>query len=267
MVSCPMSRQFSQRHGYGSTEPEITVREDAPEDLRYAVAQIARTVGMTPTAIREVVCQVLFVAPDRTDWSEYPNIWEEALQLLHECDWFKVYDVAEALWRRLEMSFEAQDHFLIELNRFFREKGIGWELKDPDGIVFRGGEVFSAATNEAIEVLTATGRVTAAKEVHEALRDISRRPTPDVTGAIQHAIAALECTARDVTGKPKRTLGDLVRKLDLPRPLDEAVEKLWGFSSERARHIREGAPVEPGEAELVVSVSCAVCNFLARRAS
>jgi hypothetical protein len=88
----------------------------------------------------------------------------------------------------------------------------------------------------------------------------------DRTGAIQHAIAALECTARDITGEPNATLGTLIAKLNLPKPLDMAVEKLWGFSSDRARHLREGKSVDDDEAELVVSVACAVCAFLSKRA-
>ena len=260
-----MSRHFSQRHGYGTADAEITVREDAPDDLRYGVAEMALTAGMGPKSIRSIACRVLLTAPDRNNWSDYPNVWEEALGLLESCEWYKVYDIAEAIWRALEHDPDRQQEFEHELNRFFREKGIGWELKNPDGIVFRGSEAFGAATSEAAQVLKETGRETAAAEIHEALRDISRRPDPDRTGAIQHAIAALECTARDVTGDSKATLGALVPKLDLPKPLDVAVEKLWGFASDRARHLREGKNVSADEAELVVSVACAVCAFLAKR--
>jgi hypothetical protein len=262
-----MSRDFSQRHGYGTADVEIAVREDAPADLRYAVAEIATAAGMQPGTIRGIVCRVLFTAPNRNNWSEYPNIWEEVLGLLDACEWFKVYDIAEALWRALEHDSDRQQLFQDELNRFFREKGIGWQLKDPDGIVFRGGEAFAAATREAAQVLQSSGRATAANEIHEALRDISRRPVPDRTGAIQHAIAALECTARDITGEATATLGTLLPKLSLTKPLDTAVEKLWGFASERARHLREGRSAEAAEAELVVSVACAVCAFLANRAA
>jgi hypothetical protein len=138
-------------------------------------------------------------------------------------------------------------------------------LKDPEGIVFRGGEAFAATTSLAAKVLHSSGRKVAASEIHEALKDISRRPAPDLTGAIQHSIAALECTARDVTGDPKATLGALLPTLDLPRPLDVAVQKLWGFASERARHLREGTVVDANQAELVVSVACAVSIFLVRR--
>lgn len=258
-----MSQNFSDRYGFRPAEPEITIREDAPDDLRFAVAQIAVNAGMGPSRIRDVICTVLFVAPDRNNWSEYPNIWDEVRGLLEDCEWFKVYDIAERLYRSLH--YQQADQFRDELNRFFREKGIGWELKDNEGIVFRGSAPFAAATINAVEALTATGRTNAASEIREALRDISRRPAPDRTGAIQHSIAALESVARDIANEPGLTLGRLVPRLDLPRPLDEAVEKLWGFASDRARHIREGQQLGDDEAELVVSVACAVSIFLVHR--
>jgi hypothetical protein len=260
-----MSRDFSARHGYSARAAEIKIREDAPDDLRYAVAEIARSVGLSPNAIRSVVCRVLFVAPDSNNWSDYPNVWNEVLGLLATCEWFKVYDIAEAIWRSLDYRDEEQRLFQDELNRLFREKGIGWELKDPDGIVFRGNETFAATTDEAATVLVALGHTVAAHEIHEAIKDISRRPEPDRTGAIQHAIAALECTAREVTGETRATLGALLPALQLPKPLDTAVEKLWGFASERARHLREGQYPDDLEAELVVSVGCAVSAFLVKR--
>ncbi|WP_027053670.1 AbiJ-NTD4 domain-containing protein [Mesorhizobium erdmanii] len=87
-----MSQNFSDRFGFKPAEPEITIREDAPDDLRFAIAQIAVNAGMGPSDIRDVVCTVLFVAPDRNNWSEYPNIWDEVRGLLEDCEWFKVYD-------------------------------------------------------------------------------------------------------------------------------------------------------------------------------
>jgi hypothetical protein len=131
--------------------------------------------------------------------------------------------------------------------------------------VFRGDETFAVTTKEAAAILEGSGRGVAANEIHEALKDISRRPEPDRTGAIQHAIAALECTAREVTGETRATLGALLPKLGLPKPLDAAVGKLWGFASDRARHLREGQNPDDLEAELVVSVACAVSAFLAKR--
>jgi hypothetical protein len=160
-----MSASFSERHGYSGAEREITMREEAPDDLRYAVAEVARRADMSPHAIRRVICSVLFVRPNPNNWSEYPNVWGEVQDLLASCEWFKVYDIIEALWRSLQMNNEAQGLFQDELNRFFRERGIGWELKDPGGIVFRGSEAFSAVTKQAVHVLADTGRKTASREI------------------------------------------------------------------------------------------------------
>ena len=135
-----MSTSFSQRHGYAVENVEITVREDATDDLRYGIAEMAQSAGMSPKSIRSVICRVLLIAPNRNNWSDYPNVWEEVLGLLESCEWYKVYDIAEAIWRALEHDFERQKLFEGELNHFFHEKGIGWELSDPDGIVFRGSD-------------------------------------------------------------------------------------------------------------------------------
>ena len=260
-----MLEPFSDRHGYKGADAEIAVREDAPEELRYAIPLIAQSVGMTPTAMRRNVCQVLLVRPDRSNWSDYPNVWDEVNEHIAECPWFKVYDIAEALHAALAYADpDRAQQFAERLNQYFRETGIGWEIRDGQ-ITFRGSEVFADSTQEAVAVLTDSGRQRAANEIHEALRDISRRPEPDVTGAIQHVIAALESTAREVAGQPNRTLGQLIRHLDLPPPLDTAVEKLWGYASDRARHVREGQTIDSAEAELLVSVACAVCTFLAKR--
>lgn len=259
-----MPERFSDRHGYRGAELEITVREDAPESLRFAIPLIAQDAGMSPGAMRRIVCAVLLVRPDPSNWSEYPNVWEEVNGLIANCPWFKVYDIAEALHAAFAPYADRAAAFQERLNQYFRENGVGWQMTE-GRIVYRGSEAFAETTREAAEVLARAGRSAAANEIHEALADISRRPAPDVTGAIQHSIAALECTARDVTGEPNLTLGRLLPRLALAPPLDTAVEKLWGYASERARHIREGRAVATEEAELVVTVACAVCTFLTRR--
>jgi hypothetical protein len=143
---------------------------------------------------------------------------------------------------------------------------IGWAMKQGK-IVVRGSEAFSAVPKKAIEALEEAGRQTAAREIHEAIQDLSRRPHPDVTGSIQHAMTALECVARDITGQQK-TLGKLIAdhrdKLNLPRPLDEALEKMWGYASETGRHLIEGRDPRFEDAELVVTVAAAVSIYLTK---
>ena len=260
-----MRDRFSDQHGYRGPKKEISVREDAPVDLRYAIPQIAEDVGITPTPMRRIVCRVLRVRPDPMNWSEYPNVADEVNDLMSECSWFRVYDIAEAVHAALApRDSEQAELFEEQLNDVFVEKGVGWQMSDGK-IIYRGSETFAETTRQADEVLAEIGYSAAGNEIREALHDISRRPEPDVTGAIQHAMSALECTAREVSGKRNLTLGRLVRYLNLTPPLDAAVEKLWGYASERGRHIREGQPVTTQEAELVVTLACSLCTFIARR--
>jgi hypothetical protein len=155
-----------------------------------------------------------------------------------------------------------EEEFAPRLNGVFREHGIGWKMED-GRIVARGSEVFEMATKDAVSTMMTSGAPTAANEIHEALRDISRRPKPDVSGAIQHGMAALECVARqyDATND---TLGPIISRLNFPKPMDEAIRKLWGFTSEQGRHLLEGRDPQFEEGELVVTVAAAVSVYLLR---
>ena len=110
------------------------------------------------------------------------------------------------------------------------------------------------------------GLHTAKTEIKEAIFDLSRRPDPDLTGAIQHSLASLECVAREATGDKNSTLGDLMKKFPgaIPTPLDQAVSKIWGYTSEQGRHLREGQLPGYLETELVVEVTAAISTYLAK---
>ena len=261
---------FSQRHGFRSPDSEITIREDAPEGLRFAVLQIAREIGMRPSAMRDIVCRVLLTVPNPSNWGDYPNIWNEISDLLRDCPWYKVYDIAEALHTAFSINMpEGSTRYEARLNDLFRERGIGWQMQEGKVLV-RGSETFATVTQEASETLVRHARHTAAREIHEALKDLSRRPEPDRSGAIQHGMAALECVARDIAGDG-RTLGEVLNShaaaIGIRPPLDQALHKLWGYASQEGRHLQEGR--DPGfeEAELVVSVAAAVSVYLSKKAA
>jgi len=258
--------RFSRRFGHRPAEREITIREDAPEDVRGAILKIAEAeVGLSPGRLRGVLCTVLRKLPDSANWSDYPNVWEECQSLISGAPWYRVYDFVEALYRNLAESSELEKSVRWEalLNEYFLEAGVGWKMVN--GLLeSRGPEAFEAAVGAARETLAAAELPTVRQEIHEALRDLSRRPEPDVTGAIQHAIAALECTAREVVGDQRATLGKVLKRYpDLfPKPLDEGISKLWGYASETGRHLREGRVPSRPEAELLVGVAATVCTYL-----
>jgi hypothetical protein len=261
---------FSKRHGFSGAEAEITIREDAPESLRYWVQRAAARVGMSPQSMRAIVCDMLRRPPDRNNWSDDPvNLEVEVL--LSQCPWFRVYDIIEAFYRSLaDVVYEAGQIAATDFERYmnecFREEGIGWKLAD-GRIVSRGSEEFETGIETATIALEEAHYQTASREIHQAIADLSRRPEPDLTGAIQHAMAAMECVAREFCGEPQPTFGKLVERYPnmLPRPLNEGVEKAWGYASEMGRHLREGRVPEREEAELVVGIAATVSTYLTKK--
>jgi len=258
------AQPFSKRHGFRSAPKEITVREDAPEPLRYFVVQTAIDSGLYPSFLRRVLCRVLRTTPDQSNWSEYPNIWDEVQALIRECEWFKVYDFIEVM----QANFAQRDDnsFADAVNEFFVDEGIGWQLVDGQ-ILTRGPEAFETLVTAATSALETSQRPTAAKHLHEALQDLSRRPEADLPGAAYHAMGALECVARDLTGDAKATLGEILKRHPglLPKPLDSALSQVWGYASNEARHVLEGRGISRDEAELLVGLSATVSTYLLRK--
>jgi hypothetical protein len=259
--------RFSRRYGF-SGAGQITVRDEAPPWLREALLQIALGIAFNGTQIRTIVCQTLRKSPN--PYTTYDaDVLKEAEELLQSADWFRVYDFVEAVFGyAAERTYSVAEKWQQEVNQYFQEAGVGWQMVD--GVLeVRGAEGFEITVRGGVDVLHESGHKTASSELHEAIRDLSRRPEPDLTGAVQHGMAALECVAREVTGDNNSTLGQIVGNLPtlIPKPLDTAVEKAWGYASERARHIREGGATDHDEAELIVGLAAALSTYLTRKAT
>lgn len=259
--------KFSARFGFEETEQtEIKVRHDAPSELRSALPVIVEKNDLSPKPLRKIICKVLLISPNPNNWSEYPNIEHEVNELLENCKWYEVYDIIEAIYKYLyESAYAEADKFERNINKFFIKNGIGWKLNN--GLLeIRGAEYFEESVKEAIETLQDENKDIAKDEINKALQDLSKRPEPDLTGAVQHSMAALECIARDVADS-NDTLGSLIRRNRslFPSPLDSAVEKLWGFASEYGRHLRENRELDFKDVELVVSLCSILSSYLAKK--
>ena len=108
-----------------------------------------------------------------------------------------------------------------------------------------------------------TANPDACNEIKEAITDISKRPDPDITGAVQHSTAALECFCRNHFHDERPTLGDLIKKHrnEIPIPLDKAMDSLWGFASEMGRHLREGRTPSFEDAVLTVHICASLVTY------
>lgn len=254
---------FSKRIGIHKPEPPISIRYDAPRELRlYLLLLMLRYNGLK--MIRTCVCYVTKVAPDPNNWGENEFMKQEIETLLEECPWYYIYDIIEYFDQKL--SWNERTAFEEEMNEYFVEKGIGWKLVDGE-IKTRGEEAFEQKMAETIEVLNEAKLETSKQEIQEALNDLSRRPEPDITGSVQHALAALECLCREITGDSKDTLGKLINNNPdiVPKPLNEVIGMIWGFASGHGRHLQEGKAPDYEEAELVVHLCAILCTYLSKK--
>lgn len=253
---------FSQRHGYSGTAKEITIREDAPESIRVVALETAPLVGVQGSALRDIVCRILRKRPDPNNWSA-GNIWQEVEYLFYDCDWFKAYDIIEAINKTAQDRGDFSGTYAKAINDCFIEEGIGWQLVD-GLIVARGDEGFQQALKTAASKLLDNQRPTAAGHIQSAIRALSERPKANTAGAVAHATSSVECVLHDITGEAM-TLGKYLDKHpSLFHPsLKKALDGVYGYASDAgARHGREGKEPTFAEAQFAVTTCAAACSLL-----
>ncbi|MCY3595236.1 MAG: hypothetical protein OXH01_08400 [Bacteroidetes bacterium] len=253
-----MSR-FSRRHGYGPQEPEITIRHEAPSWLRSKIVELAYVAGLMFYEILEILSKHFGrISRSAGDPKIEIGVW------LNGCEWYDVYDIIEAIYQKLEVS--KREYFETKINEVFREKGIGWKL-DGGKITYRGEGPFESLSERVPKQLEQAGLTTGGNEFQEATANLSHRPEPKLSDAIDHAYKAVECVMRSICRDDDATLGDLLKhhKEIIPPPLDTAVAKLWGYASQYGRHRAEGKDPQINEAELAIHVAAAVVMYLSKK--
>jgi hypothetical protein len=254
-------KSFSQRHSHQKPVP-IAVRDSAPEAFRLFLIDTLQ--HYLHIDYRNDSSEFVFVSLGKV-----PRIsWRAARNEMLGAPWFKIYDLLEGAHARVCVkSSERAENLRTLVNNFFENNGYAYKLSEAGHIEHRGGESFEAAIDRAYVALTEAGLLTAENEIHKALENLSQRPIPDLTGAVQHAMAGLECAAKHLSGESKLELGKITKRYpDLfPPPLGEVVAQLYGFASNNGRHLVEGGAPNFSEAELIVGIAATTAAYLARK--
>lgn len=260
-----MKERFTKRIGISLESKPIVVRYDAPTELRYFLSNLLLQLNpRTLKGLRQVVCATVMMSPDPSNWGENDYMKSEIQDLIAQCDWYRVYELIETAYERI-IPVESRQEYEDIINEFFMANGIGWKMEKGE-IMVRGEDSFERDISSAKELLSEAGLETSSGEIKEAIWDLSRVPDPDITGAVQHAGAALECVAREVAGS-KDTLGALIKAHPeiVPAPINDVVSKLFGYASEKGRHLKEGILPSFEEAELLVHLSVSLCSYLTKK--
>lgn len=260
---------YSHRNNLRRATP-LRHKDEAGRELRNFVYQAI--VRYIPHGSQRL--DFAFTAADLLPPSYDNRADQKIAALLLECEWFLLFDIIEnfhaelmKVTNRTSRHTGRSEEFRRLLNTFFENEGYAHKIDDDGLLQHRGDEAFESAMLTADIALAAVGSSTARDEIHKALEDLAKRPEPDLTGAIQHSIAGLECVANQACGSAGIELGRLVKsRPDLfPPPLNEVLPKLYGFASNNGRHLTEGQDPEFEEAELVVGVATTVATYLARK--
>lgn len=250
---------FSQRFGYAPSDPAISVINDAPPALRRAV-WIFPGRPMFETTLTGAI----FKVADRYSFQigRIRSV-ESAWNHLERCNWYEVYEVAEETYAGMGFFKTFAEDFQEKLNVFCRHNGIGWKMEN-GRFVRRFADEEDVLLVRTAEMLAAAKKTTSAREFREALADLSKRPNPDVTGAVQHVSAAIECLARDLCGNQKITLGEIIARHPalFPGAYRKLAEAVWGIASNKGRHIAEGAEPTVDEAMFLIGTVAALASYL-----
>lgn len=257
---------FSERNNLKKVKKDNT---NAPDEFRRRVVEILLRLG--EDLVARVVAELTHDVEKKNEhWEDF---WWENRQkasnyvtkyaLSKGTLWYEFYDLIE---KALEIdpttrSFHSEEAERL-INKLFDEYELPFHLQEWI-VVYRGHGNFEQVIRSTVTSLQEANRLTAKQEMEEAIQDLSRRPNPDISGAIQHSMAALECVLRTDTGD-KATLGELLKKNPnlIPKPLDDCIQKAWGYASERGRHLHEGRNPNYQEAELIVHLCAVIINYL-----
>jgi hypothetical protein len=206
-------KKFSVRHGI---EPEPNPGlEEAPLALRYFLLKyFEERYRQYPWMAAEVLEDFFHTPILRRQFSNLhdPTVWERFYQLIVGFKWWEIYDLLETLCKA-EKNLSKRLNFVEQVNSVLEKGNSPWHIEFHTGaVVYKGSEPFEISVSTAQSTLLSAGRKTAAAEIQKALEDLSKRPHPDLTGAIQHSMAALECVAADVCGAKGDTLGQIIKR-------------------------------------------------------
>jgi hypothetical protein len=269
-----MPDSFSQRHGLSGPPPGTLVRDEVPVSFRVFLADLPHAhLGIEFHDMQKVVCEVLQEWPDE----QLPPYYDSKRRI-KKCEWFRIYEIIEGLYVLLRDKEGPHrgytGSFVKAISEAFVSRNIGWQLDYNGNVVTRGDESFERIIEVADRELA--NRQTTRARIQEAIKDLSRRPQPDLTGAISHAFAAMECIVGDILYTPEEirenthhTFGSFLKHhpdLFPSEDFKDGFQRLWKYANnEGSRHGKEGIEPARDEAELVVSLAVALVTYLNRK--
>ena len=257
-----LDQPFSRREGLGAEFSLIY--DDAPGELRYGLREVLDDLGYKlPSQQRDILCNTLRKFPDRDNWSEYPNVEYEVLELIATEPWHKFFDAMERIPRFL-LKPQVQTYY-EKINALFAEERIGYRF-DSGVIVRLGTEEFHAAIKGA-RIALRDERFAEPRRQFELGYDFRNRRPADWANAIKEAVNSVEGLLQVIYSRHGVSLTTIISK-DVPADLPSGIKKLFhslyshGSGTVGARHASIGGNKPTGpRADLALHVAASLHEF------
>ena len=258
-----IDRSFSEREGLRSGGP--LVYDNAPDSVRYGIREVLTVIGyLTPTAQRRVLCPALRISPDKDNWSDYPNVDNEVVDLLTTTSWCKFYDSLERIPLYLQSDVVAT--YYERINALLADEMVGYRFES-DRLARVGTAEFQTAVVAARTALQDERFAEPRRQFNRAYEFRNNFP-PDWPNAIKEAVNSVEGVLQVIYDRPGVALPTIVND-NLPSDLPGGIRRLFGSlyshgsGTVGARHASIGGndPTGP-RAELAIHLAAALHAFV-----
>ena len=253
---------FSEREGLRRNTPLI--HGDAPYQLRYGVREVlARLDYRTPKAQRRILCGALRTPPETDNWSDYPNVDNEVIELLTLSHWLRFFDALERMPTHLRE--DEVELYYQEMNALLADESIGYRFES--GQLTRvGTDEFHSAVNSARNSLQGDRFAEPRRQFDRANHFRNSFP-PDWPNAIKEAVNSVEGTLQVIYNRPGVSLTTIMTDnfpSDVPGGIKQLFRSLYshGSGTEGARHASIGGnQPTASRAELAIHIAAALHTF------
>jgi hypothetical protein len=263
------NNEFSE--SLGLSEPQAETLTQVSRELKTAIWNIIYTLTHSEPVlgssypnfvfpdIVDAVANFFDVTRDEIDDISSNQFWQRFKRLFFNLNGIHVYDFINSVAKNIT-SEKDQQEFMLWLNDVLQEK--------TSPCRFIAGQLTPITGQAFIDTVNNAASTSSTKvndDIKKALDCLYRQEFVD---ACFHAEKALEAHVKNILGKDKGTLGGEagnLKKMGVPTPVCDAIEKIWGYASDTARHAKtdgfKGHP-EQAEAKLVVLHAAVIIQFL-----
>ena len=258
-----MNQAFSEREGLRPGGPLIY--DNASDSVRYGIREVLTVLGyQRPSEQRRVLCAALRISPDLGNWTDYPNVDNEIIDLLTTTSLYKFFDALE----RIPLYLHAHNVaiYFEKMNALLADEMVGYR--------FESGRLVRVGTAEFQTAVVAARTALQDQRFAEPRRQFNRAYEfrnnfpPDWPNAIKEAVNSVEGVLQVIYNRPGVALPTIVND-NLPSDLPGGIKRLFGSlyshgsGTVGARHASIGGndPTGP-RAELAIHLAAALHAFV-----